>query len=128
METTTYILRSCEGMTTKEILEDFGPNHTPIGNDIDLLGQVSMLVQAGHYREAMQMALLVQPVAGISEELPEQVDYEFAKNSYLAASERARHLYEQTAFQIEGKVEGSVTMDVFDTVMAQIRASKDRWG
>lgn len=100
-------------VTVEEVLEDYQQNGTQHGNDIDLLMQSMMLIEAGHYQEAMQLALKVLPPSSGVDELPETVDRPTAQAAFLAANERARPLFEQAALDIEGKIEGSDTMATY---------------
>ena len=121
MGESTHTFRICRG-TVEEVLESYREQHTAHGNDLDLLAQAMMLIQAGHYREAVAFASQVQPPSPVSDEPPATVDLPTAQAAFLAAAERARPLHEQAAFEIEGRVEGSVTMAHYFQTLEVLRS------
>lgn len=95
------------------------------GNDLDLLSQSMLLIEAGYYREALGFALRVQPSSPQVEELPTTVDKATAQAAFIAGHERARPLYEQAAREIEGKTDGSSTMDAYYAGLEMLRTNSD---
>lgn len=105
--------RSPAGLSVDEVLEEYQANYPKHGNSLDLLNQSMLLIQAGHYREAMELASRVMPISPNPEPLPDQVNKSQAQAAFLSANERARPLFEQAALEIEGVVEGSQTMAAY---------------
>lgn len=105
--------RSPVGLSVDEVLHEFREHYAKSGNDLDLLRQALLLLEAGHYREAMEFASRVQPISPTSESVPIHVEKAQAQAAFLSANERARPLYEKAALELEGVVEGSQTMAAY---------------
>jgi hypothetical protein len=114
-----------EGVTADEVIEDYWQSFTPHGNDLDLLTQSMLLLEAGHYRQALELAVRVQPESGVAEDLPNDVDKHAAQAAFVSAAERAHPLYEQAALEIEGKVDGSSTMMNYFVMLNMLNMLKE---
>ncbi len=115
-----------EGLTAEEVIEIYRQHRTQHGNDLDLLNQSMMLIQTGHYREATKLALRVEAPSSTVEEVFDEVDKPTAQAAFLAASDRARPLFEQAALEIEGIVENSHTMATYRMVK-EVLLSDPNW-
>ncbi|GEM_PF-5134730 len=84
-----------------------------------------LLIESGYYRESLELTSRVQPGGSALEAVPDDVDQATAQAAFIAAFERARPLYEQAAFEIEGEIEGSSTMARYNLGLEMLRENPD---
>jgi hypothetical protein len=118
---TTFHFQTAAG-TVEEVLENHRRQFPKHGNDLDRLQESMALIQAGHFREAMKLALQVLPSTTNVEETPDSVDRPTAQAAFLEAHERARPLYEKAAYEIEGRIDDSVTMSTYLMMLEHLRS------
>lgn len=116
------------GLTIDEVKESYLQQHRSHGNDLDFLMMSLWLHIAGFYSESMKFALKVRTSVVDAKDFLVTANKDASHAAFIAANERARPLFEQAAFDIEGKVEGSQTMTAYVELLERMRNDPDLMG